>query len=130
VTNWIEEWIAHRDQNQTTFSYEIYNLEPDRDPLAGREKVVQIRLHKELGGDMEVKTPAGFIDLLTETEVIEIKHADHWKHAVGQVMAYASFYPHHKKRIHLFDATINNKMIEEICRTCCIAVSYESFHNE
>lgn len=45
-------------------------------------------------------TPAGIIDILTQTELIEIKHWIAWKSAIGQVMAYSRYYPDHKKIIY------------------------------
>ena len=46
-----------------------------------------------VGGESEVETPAGFIDVLRETEVIEVKYYRQWKHGLGQVLAYQSYYP-------------------------------------
>lgn len=55
-----------------------------------------------VGGDTEVETPVGFIDVLSDTEVIEVKYYKKWKHGLGQVLAYQSFYPRLEKRLHLF----------------------------
>ena len=66
----------------------------------------------------------GFIDLLTEDEIIEIKEGKSWKHAVGQVLMYAIEYPQHKKRIHLFNIE-KNDTIEKYCELYGIVVSYE-----
>lgn len=44
----------------------------------------------------------GFIDILTPSEIIEVKAANEWKDAVGQVMVYSLFYENHVSRIHLF----------------------------
>jgi hypothetical protein len=60
-------------------------------------------LHREVGGEVEVKLPGGDrIDILTATEIIEVKAARNWKAAFGQVVIYSKYYPHHAKRIHLF----------------------------
>lgn len=59
------------------------------------------RLAKALGGQTEVKTEAGRIDILTPREIIEVKAAPKWKHALGQILVYGYYYPHHQKRIHL-----------------------------
>lgn len=56
--------------------------------------------HKE-GGKTEVQVPSGYIDVLTDTDVIEVKFYKGWKEAVGQVLAYGYFRPSHQKRIHL-----------------------------
>jgi hypothetical protein len=65
---------------------------------------VQIRLEHETGG-RTVHTPVGYIDILSETEVIEIKDGSSSQSrmkAIGQVMAYSTFCPGKTKRIHLF----------------------------
>ncbi|MHC5722066.1 MAG: hypothetical protein ACYTX0_61135, partial [Nostoc sp.] len=74
-------------------------------------QVVQ-RLQDELGGQLEVVTAVGRIDLLTETEVIEVKQVSDWKSALGQILTYSAFFPEHTKRIHLFgDYTPKKKEI-------------------
>ena len=64
-------------------------------------QVVQ-RLQAKLGGQTEIVTAVGRIDLLTETEIIEVKQVSDWKAALGQILTYARFFPEHIKRIHLF----------------------------
>ncbi|KYC34887.1 hypothetical protein WA1_50130 [Scytonema hofmannii PCC 7110] len=66
------------------------------------ERQIQDRLKHELGGQTEVVTAVGRIDLLTSTEVIEIKEISDWKEALGKVLAYSAFKPEHSKRIHPF----------------------------
>lgn len=68
------------------------------------ERRIRDRLHEELGGLIEVATPAGRIDLLTDSEIIEVKAIKDWKAALGQVLVYSAFYPEHQKRLHLFGA--------------------------
>jgi predicted DNA-binding transcriptional regulator AlpA len=68
-------------------------------------------LKNKLGGLTEVSTPAGRIDLLTESEIIEVKRISDWKTALGQVLVYSGFYPEHRKRIHLFG---NSKELERL----------------
>ena len=46
------------------------------------EHQIRDRLHQKLGGLKEVATPAGRIDLLTDTEIIEIKRVSDWKAAL------------------------------------------------
>lgn len=60
------------------------------------------RLARELNGEIEVSTPVGRIDVLSSREIIEVKVAHQWKHALGQVLAYGHYYPYHQKRIHLY----------------------------
>lgn len=54
------------------------------------EKSVQETLHSSIGGTLETACEWGKIDLETETHVIEVKRVREWKHALGQVLVYAS----------------------------------------
>ncbi|NJR70987.1 MAG: hypothetical protein HC771_21895, partial [Synechococcales cyanobacterium CRU_2_2] len=82
----------------------------------GPEYAIQLRMHKALGGVMEAFTVAGRIDLVTDTEVIEIKRVADWKDAVGEVMVKGQSFPNHRKRIHLFGQV--EKLWETILATC------------
>lgn len=66
------------------------------------ECLVRDALAVDVGGEIEVETPAGFIDVLSDNAVIEVKYYKKWKHGLGQVLAYQSFYPRLAKRLHLF----------------------------
>lgn len=84
-------------------------------PVVNRvENKIRDRLHVTLGGLVEVNTPAGRIDLLTQTEVIEVKYIKDWKAALGQVLAYSGFYPQHLKRLHLFGSTKDLKILPHV----------------
>jgi hypothetical protein len=85
----------------------------------GTEFEIQCRMHQELGGDIEVHTIAGRIDLVTDTEVIEIKKIAHWKDAFGEVMTKGQFFPQHQKRIHLFGPS--DKLLATIVQMCAMA---------
>ncbi|KAG5181964.1 FirrV-1-A34, partial [Tribonema minus] len=67
-----------------------------------RERDVRDDLALALDGSIEMKSPAGFADVVTATEVIEVKSCRNWKHALGQVLAYHAFMSDKSKRIHLF----------------------------
>jgi hypothetical protein len=69
---------------------------------ADTERQIRDRLKAELDGQTEVVTAVGRIDLLTESEVIEIKEINNWKEALGKILADSAFFPKHSKRIHLF----------------------------
>ncbi|MCY7278877.1 MAG: hypothetical protein LH702_35360 [Phormidesmis sp. CAN_BIN44] len=97
------------------------------------EQRIRDLLHQELGGLIEVATPAGRIDLLTETEIIEVKQAQDWKTALGQVLAYSGFYPEHQKRIHLFGEAHHIsyvKAAKNICEEFAIAVTFEGVQTD
>jgi hypothetical protein len=67
------------------------------------EKQIQIALAKTLDdAKLEVLTPAGKIDILTKTQLIEVKEWKRWKEAIGQVLCYGHYYPNHQKQIHFF----------------------------
>ena len=90
------------------------------------ERDVRDRLQSQLGGVAEAYTKYGLIDLLTETELIEVKAVDRWKDAIGHIVAKSEKYPTHKKRLHLFgpEAPILEH-IESICDRLNIQVTYE-----
>ena len=90
------------------------------------EKVVRDRLQLQLGGKAEAYTRWGLIDLLTETELIEVKIVTHWKDAIGHLIAKSRKYPNHQKRLHLFgyeEPCLEH--IEDVCRDCAIRVTFE-----
>lgn len=90
------------------------------------EKVVRDRLQAQLGGKAEAYTRWGLIDLLTETELIEVKIVSHWKDAIGHLIAKSRKYPNHQKRLHLFgyeEPCLEH--IEDVCRDCSIRVTFE-----
>lgn len=91
------------------------------------ERKIQLRLKSELGGHTEVPCAAGFIDILTPTEIIEVKKIKDWKCAVGQVLVYGKYYPSHQKRIHLFGKfhTSFLSLIKEHCASFDIVVTTE-----
>ncbi len=75
-------------------------------------------------GQCEVQTPAGFIDVLTPTWVYEVKAVRHWKAALGQVIAYARYYPKHKPALYLFGTTTPKQraLIREHCASLHVKV--------
>jgi hypothetical protein len=119
VIDWVIEWSAQSKQNCSKLMYELSHLEPD-EGVDKAEREVQMKLKEELGAMSEVQThfcmymqKTGYIDLLTDIELIEIKEAALWKHALGQVLAYGEHYPEHRRVIYLFgdDDTIDIKLV-------------------
>jgi hypothetical protein len=90
------------------------------------EEQVQYSLWQKVGGQLEVLCDAGRIDLLTEEEVIEVKHIRNWKSALGQVLSYAHYFPAHRPRIHLFGekGSADLSKIKQICTSHDIKVTY------
>jgi hypothetical protein len=75
------------------------------------------KLQVQIGGIAEVLTPAGSIDLLTSTQLIEFKCVKNWKAAIGQVLVYSAYYPSHERRIHLF-GNCQNSLLDVITAHC------------
>ena len=82
-----------------------------------KEFEVVDRLQRIEGGKREYETPAGFIDLLTKTEIIECKEVTNWKAALGQLMAYHAFLPQYIMRLHLF-GNAPHEMKEVVSKVC------------
>jgi hypothetical protein len=123
VCIWIDEWKKNYN-NKIEYNEALLNIKGD-EIIVSEEKRIRDILWNELGGDIEVYTEGGFIDLLTDTEIIEVKNIKNWKHAIGQILVYSIYYPKHKKRIHLFDATEEHyDIIEKHCKIHNIIVTY------
>lgn len=100
-------------------------------PSRVKEHVVRDTLSRRLGATVEVLSPAGSIDIMSENEIIEVKHCRLWKSGVGQVISYGIHYPSHTKRLHLFTQkgdTRASKYVEMariVCSACDIRVTFE-----
>ncbi|NJL80425.1 MAG: hypothetical protein HC917_19340 [Richelia sp. SM2_1_7] len=129
--------ISEIDISKATFyraiaKFQELKLLPEWFPLdkaqyADIERGIRDRLKVELGGEIEVITAVGRIDLLTAIEVIEIKNISNWKEALGKILAYSSFFPEHSKRIHLFGHSDLQKMAlaQATCSEFGITVTFE-----
>ena len=124
VTTWISEWRLLSQKNDLEYIRGLQDIKPG-DTKYGVEKEIQDRLHKQLGGEIEVCTEFGYIDLLTTNELIEIKESSNWKHGVGQLLAYGVFYKNHRIRLHLFGTDYVSDSIYDFCRTYNITVTIE-----
>ncbi|ARV62036.1 hypothetical protein BZZ01_28460 [Nostocales cyanobacterium HT-58-2] len=80
----------------------------------------------------------GEIDILTDSQVIEVKMLKDWKYALGQVLAYGSYVDSefnkiHEKRIHILGKPNEERslIINKICSSLQVKVEYEPInHNE
>jgi hypothetical protein len=77
------------------------NLKMHKCYRIGREQNFQQNLEKQLNAGSK-SVPAGIIDICTDTEIIEVKHWNAWKQALGQIIVYSHYYPNHKKRVHFY----------------------------
>lgn len=99
-----------------------------KDSAADRpESIVRDRLQGAVGGHIEVALPVGRIDLLTDTELIEVKQAVKWKAGIGQLIVYGHYYPQHSLRLHLFGVCSSEllSLIVEACYRLNITVSQD-----
>ena len=117
VSQWIEEWKLYSKENQERYIYELSNLEPSRNFL--KEKELRNKYQVILNSEKEVETDVGYIDLLTKTDLIEIKNATNWKHGIGQLICYGTYYKEHKKWLYLFNyeelSELDRSSIDRIC---------------
>ena len=114
VSSWIEEWKSFSEENYNKYYTEISQIKPDN--KLQPEAEYQQYLHEKLGGEIEVETQVGRIDLLTHYKLIEIKKCSNWKCGLGQLIAYGKFYPDHKKYLYLFGVDDDITEIKEFCR--------------
>ena len=127
ISIWIEEWKNYSFKNKNIYYEELERLKPSKNLQLERE--IQQKLQKQLIAQIEVETPVGYVDLLTDTEIIEIKQITNWKSALGQVLSYGSFYPEHQKILYLFnksESDIDTRQIESICKKYQVEVRYNN----
>lgn len=91
------------------------------------ESEVSRRLAIAVQGKCEVGTPSGRIDVLTNTQIIEVKKARSWRTALGQVLDYSPHYPNHTCRIHLFAVpeNFNFQRVLAACSAVDVVVTWE-----
>ena len=71
---------------------------------------------------------SGVVDIVSESQIIEIKVWSRWREAIGQILSYGMFYPDKKKRIHFFGVKPDEDKlahIKNVCASVNIAVSFE-----
>ena len=97
-----------------------------RDKNFQRETIIVQKLNETLKGKLEECTDVGRIDILTDTEIIEVKEYKGWKGALGQILSYSHYHPNKKMRIHLFDVKNNDiKIVEEIYKKYNVTLTWE-----
>jgi hypothetical protein len=121
VTGWVEQWRLTKLKNNDEWISSLKNLKISKS--IQKEKEIQLKYQKELNAQIEIKSNFGYIDLLNETDIIEIKIANKWKSALGQILAYADDYPNHKKWIYLFDGEFDINVVC-LCSKFDINVKY------
>lgn len=120
--------IAHFNKHKTFDGFVYSDFSPKK---YSPEKKVQASLVKRIGKlanpVIEVNTPVGKIDILTDHEIIEVKNILAWKSAVGQILIYGHYYTNHQKRIHLFGQCCSNtkQLIRFHCDEFNIQVTWQ-----
>lgn len=131
-----EQIIKGANLSRSTFSSAALKLQtldllPDWCKIQRRhqpKKIVRDRLQSQLGGQTEAPTPWGPIDLLTDTEIIEVKIVNRWKEALGHLLVKSESYPDRQRRLHLYGTTEIYESLDRIqtsCRNMSTIVTYE-----
>jgi hypothetical protein len=128
VSKIINEWVRASHENKSRYwndMGECLNQTRDMNKIECKESLIRNQIAIDEDGSIEVETPAGFIDVLTNYKIIEVKTEHNWKHALGQVKCYGFYYPNKEKWIYLFDCNYTNKdIINNICHVEGVCVKY------
>lgn len=116
------KWIAIQQEREAHREYAeqfqtIRTKSTVREESDILESDIQKWLLRETKGRAEVKTKFGLIDILTDDTVIEIKRAENWKHALGQVIAYSYEYSDRRRALVLFgnEDIIKHESVADVC---------------
>ena len=118
----IQTWITENNDHVSLMrsNKKVYIEQRIKNELIAKENMLNYQT--------EYKVKSGRIDLVTETELIEIKDMEQWTRALGQVLSYKHYLPEKRARLHLFyeDASLETKkgMIEEVCFSYGVRVTY------
>ena len=83
------------------------------------ENDVVTAIHKKTGGRREFTLVSGKVDIYAHPYVIEVKKANKWKHALGQVLAYVSELPGTIPVLWLFDDnTLDARCMSTMLSVC------------
>jgi hypothetical protein len=124
----LDRWVNLSKDNEKEYwsaMGECIKYSKNNDENKFSEKDVQMMLNAKYAGSIEVKTPVGYIDILTDTDLIEIKKCKDWKCALGQLLSYGKYYPKHNKVVYLFEyKNTNLEPILELFKQYDIIVRY------
>jgi len=130
TARFINEWRLLSPENDRRFHKEIGEALKKgilMNEHTRSETVIRDQVACDENGIVEVETLAGFIDVLTDTKIIEVKTFCNWKHALGQVQAYGYYYPAKEQWIYLFDTpedASRKEIVETVCTTKNVYVKY------
>lgn len=129
----VSSWRKMSIENETSYWDKMnHYLKTENYHNDNIEQIVRDNLTKQLGGVNEIINENGYIDIVTDTQIIEVKNVERWKHALGQILAYGTDekYSHLQPRIHLFnvdkiiETEIKNRIIK-VCKKYNCIVTFE-----
>jgi hypothetical protein len=132
VSIWIEKAKKEILPIKTEWNISIENIKPSYSNEV--EQVVRDNLSRALNGIIEVESTHGFIDIMTNHEIIEVKYAENYKSAIGQILSYSQDFPSLKKRIHLYHSEIDKlskyfTKAKSVCDKYDINITCEIFND-
>lgn len=89
-----------------------------------RHDKVKMVLSRQLKGTVEHRCKFGRVDVLTQSEAIEVKKVSGWKQAVGQALVYANA-TERIPRVHLYGKDRLPQDSEEVIVKLGVRVSYD-----
>jgi type II secretory pathway component PulJ len=112
LAEYLSYWLSTGSSRKTSKFFELSHQE---------------KLCEAVGGTMEVPVKTGRIDILSPTEIIEVKDIRQWKSAVGQVLIYQLEFPSHQARVHLYGkaSTEYMAMIVAYCSRLNVIATFE-----
>lgn len=125
VSSFVEQWRAACVENELEYRRQVSNCviyhpaETEQE-----EKKWQIYLAERENGEVEVPAGDGRADVVSARKIIEIKKADSWKHALGQVQVYARDFKDREKWIALFGNADSKDYIRDVCRDFGVYVEF------
>lgn len=128
ISKIINEW-REVEQNEEKYMKELnmcLEIAKVENELSAKiEHIYRDYVAKKEKGKTEVKVRSGFVDVMTNKKIIEIKKANNYMCAIGQVLCYGIDYPEMEKWIYLFDhETVDKELIVENCKTFGIQVKF------
>lgn len=116
ATRWIQV-ARHKDDEIAMEHTRLLQNAAKENVRDHREVAVRDKLHMVVGGLKEVELPGMRCDIVTDSTVIEVKHAlclVEAASAIGQVSLYKAWFPSKAKRVHLF----GSEQEVDTCRKC------------
>jgi hypothetical protein len=85
----------------------------------GIQNAVKDRLRETFPSlELEVHTPNGQIDCVTDDAIYEVAKLRLWKHALGQLCAYRLHLARRKSILHLYALKEDSSALERVKRAC------------